>query len=322
MSDERQAQLESTPWREKLTSKAAWADAASYAMADVKMLRRELVLGYGIAGFLTVLVPMTAWNDVFLRGRGFSTKLENVAIGPFIAFISFLCSVGNVPVAAMLWHGGISFIFADLIALPLVLIYRKYYGTALTLRLFATFWVVMAAAGLIVEGIFRIVGLVPATRPRNIVATHFAWNYTTFLNVLFVGVFVVLFWLYRNRARLGGGTAYALDPVCGMQVEKTNAPAHVVHDGHTVWFCSDRCQERFEADPPRYELGVKAEDGPPENSAAAASAAVDPICGMEVDPTTPQHTEPATTSSTGSAPRAAPTSSIAPDRQSRRPVDK
>jgi uncharacterized membrane protein YraQ (UPF0718 family) len=291
VSDARQAQLESTPWREKLTSKAAWADAASYAMADVKMLRRELVLGYGIAGFLSVLVPMTAWNDVFLRGHGFATTLENVAIGPFIAFISFVCSVGNVPMAAMLWHGGISFggvisfIFADLIALPLVLIYRKYYGTALTLRLFATFWVVMAAAGLIVEGIFGGLGLVPATRPHNIVPTHFAWNYTTFLNILFSGVFAVLFWLYRNRERLGGGTAYALDPVCGMQVEKMNAPAHVFHGGETIWFCSDRCQERFETDPARYEQDAKAGEGLAESSSALASAAVDPTCGMEVDPT-------------------------------------
>ena len=157
-------------WRERLSSPAGWADAASYTFADAKMLRKEMAAGYLVAGFLAVLVPVSVWNDVFLTGHGFWTSLQNVIVGPFIAIISFVCSVGNVPLAAALWHGGISFggvisfIFADLIALPLVLIYRKYYGTALALRLVAVFWAVMSVAGLIVEGIFRGSGLVPKTR--------------------------------------------------------------------------------------------------------------------------------------------------------------
>ncbi len=252
VSEERQAELERTPWHEKLTSKAAWADAASYTMADVKMLRKELVIGYGVAGFLAVLVPMRFWNDVFLSGHGFWTSLENVIVGPFIAFISFVCSIGNVPMAAALWHGGISFggvisfIFADLIALPLVLIYRKYYGGRLALRLFIWFYAVMAAAGLIVEGLFHLLGWVPSSRPESVVTTHFEWNYTTVLNIAFLGTFAVLYWLHRNRERLGGGRQYATDPVCGMQVDKANAPAHIVDDGTDVWFCSDRCRERYE----------------------------------------------------------------------------
>src|SRR5215831_9663990 len=142
VSEARQHELEQTAWREKLTSAGAWSDAASYSMADIKMLRRELVIGYLVAGFLAVLVPMSVWNDVFMTGHGFWTSLQNVILGPFIAFISFVCSIGNVPMAAALWHGGISFggvisfIFADLIALPLVIIYRKYYGRQLALRLF------------------------------------------------------------------------------------------------------------------------------------------------------------------------------------------
>ena len=127
-----------------------------------------------------------------------------------------------------------------------MLIYRKYYGTALTVRLVAVFWAVMAAAGLIVEGIFRGSGLVPKTRPHQIVETAFHWNYTTFLNIVFLALFAVLFWLYRNRERLGGGVGYAMDPVCGMQVEIAHAPAHTTHDGHDWWFCSDRCREKFE----------------------------------------------------------------------------
>jgi uncharacterized membrane protein YraQ (UPF0718 family)/YHS domain-containing protein len=252
VSEERQAQLERTPWREKLTSKAAWSDAASYTMADITMLRKELVIGYVVAGFLAMLVPVRVWNDVFLHGHGFWTSLENVIVGPFIAVISFVCSIGNVPMAAALWHGGISFggvisfIFADLIALPLLLIYRKYYGTRLTLRLFVWFYAVMAVAGLAVEGIFQLTGGIPKSRPDTIVTTHFEWNYTTFLNIAFIGVLGALYYLYRNRERFGGGAGYAIDPICGMQVETANAPAHVVRDGIDVWFCSDRCRDRYE----------------------------------------------------------------------------
>ena len=258
VTDERQHELEHTPWRQKLRSKSAWADAASYSMADITMLRKELVIGYTVAGALAVLVPVRAWNDVFLTGHGFWTSLENVVVGPFIAVVSFVCSIGNVPMAAALWHGGISFggvisfIFADLIALPLVLIYRKYYGGRLARRLFITFYAVMAAAGLVVEGLFAGFGGIPKDRPERIVTTHFEWNYTTILNVAFLGVFAVLYALHRNRERLGGGQGYAFDPVCGMQVETANAPAAASHDGRTYWFCSDRCRERFEATPGRY----------------------------------------------------------------------
>jgi len=258
VSEERQAELEHEPWREKLTSTAAWSDSASYTMADITMLRKELVIGYLVAGFLTVLVPMHVWSDVFLTGHGFWTSVENVIVGPFIAFVSFVCSIGNVPMAAALWHGGISFggvisfIFADLIALPLVLIYRKYYGTKLTLRLFVWFYSVMAAAGLIVEGLFNIAGGIPHSRPKNIVTTHFAWNYTTFLNITALGAFAILYWLYRNRERLGGGHGYAIDPVCSMQVETANAPARADHNGRTYYFCADRCRERFDTEPDRY----------------------------------------------------------------------
>jgi uncharacterized membrane protein YraQ (UPF0718 family)/YHS domain-containing protein len=260
VSDERQDELEATPWKKKLTSKAAWADAASYTMADLTMLRKELLIGYLVAGVLAVAIPMAAWNDVFFRGHGFWTVLENVLVGPVIAFLSFVCSVGNVPMAAALWHGGISFggvtsfIFADLITLPLVLIYRKYYGTKLTVRLTLLFWGVMSVAGLAVEGIFSGLGWIPTTRPHDIVHTTFSWNYTTYLNIVFLALFAVLYWLYRNRERLGGGKGYAIDPVCGMQVETAIAPASTQHGGERFYFCCDHCCERFEADPSKFAL--------------------------------------------------------------------
>ncbi len=233
------------------STRAGWSDAAKYTMADLGMIRRELVIGYLVAGFLAVLVPVEWWNNLFLHGHGFWTSLENAIIGPFIAFISCVCSIGNVPLAAALWTGGIafggviSFIFADLIALPLVIIYRKYYGTRLALRLFFTFWAVMSAAGLIVEGLFTLFDAVPTDRSPSIVPEHFAWNYTTFLNIAFLMLFGVVFWLAR---RPGSADRFATDPTCGMQVEKAIAPAHCVDADGEHWFCSDGCRDRYVAD--------------------------------------------------------------------------
>lgn len=250
--------LQSEPWRTKLRSKGGWANAATYAIADLTMLRKELLIGYAAAGFLAVMVPVRAWNVVFLHGHGFWTSLENVVVGPSIAVVSFVCSIGNVPLAAALWHGGISFggvvsfIFADLIAFPLLLVYRRYYGTKLMLRMLAVFWAVMATAGLLTEGIFLAAGIVPTARPSTVAPAHFEWNYTTYLDFAFLALFGLLYWTYRNRERLGGGSGHALDPVCGMQVETANAPSSVLHDGHLLHFCSDRCRLRFEADPDRF----------------------------------------------------------------------
>jgi hypothetical protein len=238
-------------WRDKLTSAAGWSDAAGYAIADLTMLRVELVIGYAVAGILAVVVPVHVWSDVFVTGHGPWTTFENAAVGPLIACISFVCSVGNVALAAALWHGGISFggvisfVFADLVALPLLLVYRKYYGTAMALRLLATFWVLMTIAGLAVESLFSAAGLVPNHRPVTIVASHFSWNATTFLNIVAVGAFAALVWLARNRSRLGGAVHYAIDPVCGMQVDVRNAPARSHDHGGEHFFCSDRCRERF-----------------------------------------------------------------------------
>jgi hypothetical protein len=156
--------------------------------------------------------------------------------------------------AAALWHGGISFggviafIFADLITLPLLLIYRKFYGTRLMLRLLVWFWAVMAVAGLAVEIIFDTAGLIPTDRNREVVETSFHWNYTTFLNFVFLAIGGYLYWLSRNRERFGGGEGYALDPVCGMQVQTRHAPATRTHEGHEHYFCSDHCAERFDAE--------------------------------------------------------------------------
>jgi uncharacterized protein len=245
-------------WRAAVRTRSGWADAATYTVSDLTMLRREMIIGFVGAGFLAALVPDAFWHAFFITGHGVWTSIENAVVGPFIALISFVCSIGNVPLAAALWKGGISFggvisfIFADLIALPLVLIYRKFYGAGLALRMLAVFWAVMAAAGLITELIFRGLGIIPTTRPVQIVPEHLSLNYTTVLNIVFLIVFAVLYWLYRNRKRFGGSDGYAIDPVCGMQVEKAQAPATSSAGGPPQWFCSDRCCDRFESDPSRF----------------------------------------------------------------------
>ena len=239
----------------RVRSLAGWADSASYTMSDLTMVRRELAIGYTVAGFLAVLVPTSVWQAVFITGHGFWTSVENAIVGPFIAIISFVCSIGNVPLAAALWSGGISFggviafIFADLIAFPLLLIYRRYYGTRLMLRMLAVFWALMSTAGLLTELLFHAAGLVPTMRPTTIAPARFSWNYTTYLNLIFLVLFGVLYWLYRNRDRLGAGERDARDPVCGMQVEKAHAPASRRRGDEQYFFCSDRCAERFDAEP-------------------------------------------------------------------------
>jgi uncharacterized protein len=241
------------PLSRRLRSRAGWADAATYTMADLKMLRRELVVGYTVAGLLAVLVPEQAWHVLFLSGHGWWTSVENALVGPLVAVASFVCSIGNVPLAAALWKGGIafggviSFLFADLITFPLLMIYRRYYGTRLMLAMLALFWAVMSAAGLITEVIFRAAGLVPAGRPPVIAVPSFSFDYTTYLNIAFLAIFALLYWTYRNAARFGGGSGYARDPQCGMQVDIARAPASVVHDGKPAYFCSDHCAARFAA---------------------------------------------------------------------------
>jgi YHS domain-containing protein len=275
-------------WRKTLSSRAAWSDALSYTIADLKMLRRELVVGYLVAGFLAVVVPSGAWNAIFIRGHGGWTIFENATVGPIIAFVGFVCSIGNVPMAAALWKGGISFggvisfLFADLLATPLVMIYRRYYGGRLTLRLIVLFWVVMAGAGLIVEGIFSDGGSIPGRRPTEIAPIAFHWNYTSVLNIISLAVFAYLYWLYRNRSRLGGGVGYALDPVCGMQVRTADAPATRAHAGHRYWFCSDHCAERFALSPTRFinAMGKVHDLAEMEETTMAK----DHVCGMNVDP--------------------------------------
>jgi hypothetical protein len=207
------------PWRERLTSVSAWSDVAHNFRADWRMLWKEITIGFLLAGFIALLGD-DFFNALFVSDApGFLRTIENVIAGPVIAVLSFVCSIGNVPLAAVLWSGGISFagviafLFADLIVLPIVAAYRKYYGTAFALRITALMFVTIVASALIVDGLFSLVGLVPETRPTETdVFESIALNYKLVLNVLALGVFGALMYLTVRRGaadRVGAEPAHA-----------------------------------------------------------------------------------------------------------------
>jgi uncharacterized membrane protein YraQ (UPF0718 family)/YHS domain-containing protein len=271
-------------WRSRIRSLAGWSDAAGYAISDLTMLRKELVIGFVVAGFADAAVPVSFWQSLFITGHGFWSALENAVLGPFLAIVSFVCSIGNVPLAAALWSGGISFggaiafVFGDLITLPLLLIYRRYYGTPLTLRLLAVFWATMSAAGLATDYLFRWADIAPVAggRAGAVALDPWGWNYTAALNILALAAFGALYWLYRGRARFGGGAGYAKDPVCGMQVQVAHAPATTRHDGAVFHFCSDHCAHRFADDPGRYAAAVPSGPSADGGAVTASTGAAGP----------------------------------------------
>jgi uncharacterized membrane protein YraQ (UPF0718 family) len=179
----------------------------------------DIVGGLLIAGALAAWVPRQFWQSFFLVDHPTITTLWGPIVGPLIAIIAFVCSVGNVPLAAVLWNSGISFggviafIFADLIALPILDIYRRYYGMRMTAFLLVSFYAAMAAAALVVEGIFAGLGLIPRERHAQVVEAGFEWNYTTWLNLVFLILAAVLVWRFLKT----GGPAMLLE---------MNAPMH------------------------------------------------------------------------------------------------
>jgi len=238
-----------TSWRDRMRDKESYSLAARYTIGDLTMLRKELFAGFLVAGFLMVDVPNRWWTHLFLSGHGVWTVLENVIIAPLLAVITFVCSVGNIPLAAALWAHGvafggvISFIFADLVTLPLLLIYRRFYGTRAALRLFGLLWLVMSAGGLVVDRLFHIASLVPSSHHTRFSADNFALGWTLALNILATALLVTL-WLLARSAR--HSTSSATDPICGMTVD-ISAPAATRHvRGVDYYFCSPRCAEHFD----------------------------------------------------------------------------
>jgi uncharacterized protein len=235
----------------RLLSLESWTEVAHNFRGDGEMLWKEITGGFLIAGFIALL-PMDIFNSLFLTGTGgWLQLLENVLVGPLVAVLSFVCSVGNVPLAAVLWAGGISFsgviafIYADLIIIPLVLIYGRYYGWRLTGLIVGLMFGAMVVAALAVDGIFSAAGLVPEQRPSidSITERGVTWNYTAVLNIVFTLVAALLFALTLRRA--------ARDPVCGMSVDSGTALS-AEHRGRRHFFCGPGCRAKFEAEPDRY----------------------------------------------------------------------
>jgi hypothetical protein len=233
------------PWRERLTSASAWSAVAHNFRNDWRMVYREVIAGFLLAGFVAQL-GNGFFESLFLKHAPQPLPLlESVIIGPLVAVASFVCSVGNVPLAAVLWSGGISFagvlafLFADLIVLPIIVIYRKYYGGRYAARIVALMLVTMIAAALIVNALFSVAGLVP-TGPRPTRADifgHIGLDYKLALNLVATAIFASLFALTVRRG--------ATDPVCGMKVDRSSS-LHARSHGRTVYFCSDGCKAAFE----------------------------------------------------------------------------
>jgi uncharacterized protein len=232
----------------RLRSLQAWSDVAHNFRNDWAMLYREIGIGFLLAGFVGLL-GQDVFNSLFVIDAPEPWRLlENVIVGPLVAVLSFVCSVGNIPLAAVLWSGGIgfggviAFVFADLLVLPIVLAYRKYYGSRYAARIVGLMFVTIVIAALIVDGLFDAAGLIPRVRPtRGEVFGAVTVDYTLVLNVLATLAFAALLGLTRRR-----GT---IDPVCGMRVDRTQAIVRVA-DGRTRWFCSEGCAETFDGNGP------------------------------------------------------------------------
>jgi len=183
---------------QRITSKNGFTATSHYFVMDLLAVWKDIAGGLLIAGALAAWVPNDFWKEFFLVSHPVAAKVWGPIVGPIVAVISFVCSVGNIPLAAVLWNGGISFggviafIYADLIVLPIIDIYRKYYGWKVAGLIVAAFYVAMALAALLIELLFDLLGLIPSQRSAQIVETSISLNYTTVLNVIFLAIALLL----------------------------------------------------------------------------------------------------------------------------------
>ena len=309
------------PFLRRLFSARAFTAISHYFYMDVYSLYTDLGLGFLIAGAMAAWIPNSFWQAFFLTNNPTLNEFWGPLVGPAISMISFVCSVGNVPLAAVLWNGGISFggvisfIFADLIILPILNIYRKYYGGRMSLYLLAVSYVTMALAGFLIASAFQLLGIAPKHFHVAVFETRPTWNYTTFLDIAFLALMAVMGWRFLTTGGPAMLRAMALvperhaklakDPVCGMNVDPSTAKEKAVHDGVTYYFCSAGCRSAFERDPARYAAVAPAALGDGSHTGAADSShqahragggdmetqgtAIDPVCGMSVDRATAEY---------------------------------
>ncbi|MFE7216527.1 permease [Streptomyces sp. NPDC057611] len=187
----------------RLVSREGFTAVSHVFVMEWAAILRDLVVGLLIAGAVAAWVPDSFWRTFFFEGHPLAAKLWGPVIGPLVAIASFVCSIGNVPLAVVLWKGGISFggvvafIFADLLILPILNIYRKYYGARMAVFLLGTFYLAMVVAGYVVEFVFGGLGLIPDQADARLPAEGIRWNYTTWLNIAFLllaALLLVRFW--------------------------------------------------------------------------------------------------------------------------------
>lgn len=205
----------------RLLSRDGWTSVSHIFVMEWAAILRDLVIGLLIAGAASAWIPDTFWRTIFASDHPLLAKIIDPLIGPVVAMITFVCSVGNVPLAAVLWNGGISFggvisfLFADLLIVPILLIYRKYYGKAMLVRLIGIFYVASVLAGYVVELLFGVLGLIPGgERHADTGRTPISWNYTSVLNLVFAVVAAVLVFRFfttggRSMLSMMGGDAEA-----------------------------------------------------------------------------------------------------------------
>ena len=265
------------PFLSRLFSRRAFTAISHAFYMDLNGLYVDLGLGFLIAGALAAWVPNSWWQAFFLTNHPTLNEFWGPLVGPIISMLSFVCSVGNVPLAVVLWNGGISFggvisfIFADLIILPILNIYRKYYGGRTALYLFLVSYGAMALAGFLIGGAFQLLGLAPTNHHATVFETRPAWNYTSFLDIGFLVLMAVMGWRFvttgglemlRAHAHRPQAEATAVqDPVCGMSVDPDGAEHRSFQKGETYYFCSSGCKETFDMDPGKYIERAKAVPG-------------------------------------------------------------
>ncbi len=190
------------PLLRRIFSGRGWTAISHYFVMDWLAVWKDIAVGLLLAGALGAWVPQSFWNRFFLTGHPLLAKFWGPLVGPVVAILSFVCSVGNVPLAAVLWNGGssfggvIAFLYADLIVLPILDIYRKYYGGRMSLFLLATLYAAMAITAMAVEFLFQALHLIPAQRHAMVMEAAIRWNYTTVLNLAFLAVAGLLIWRF------------------------------------------------------------------------------------------------------------------------------
>lgn len=193
----------------RLASPAGFTSISHVFVMEWAAVIRDVIAGLLIAGAVAAWVPTSFWNSLFLTDQPFWSAVWGPIIGPVVGVLSFVCSIGNVPLAAVLWNGGISFggvisfIFADLIIVPILVIYRKYYGTRMMLFILWTFYLTMVAAGYLVEIIFAVLGITPTERNATVLEPSISWNYTSVLNIVFLVLAAALLWRFFRTGGKG-----------------------------------------------------------------------------------------------------------------------